>query len=157
MGRQEYPEPTVGALIFNRENRALLVKSDKWRDKYAIPGGHIELGETMEEALRREIVEETGLDIYEIEFASLQEFVFDKAFHEERHFIFIDFVCKTDAGDDEVVLNFESQEYVWVSLEEALKLPLEPYTRRLIEDLERSGKATGKLIPGRPSHTTQEV
>jgi len=148
MGRQKYPEPTVGALILNRENRALLVRSDKWRDKYAIPGGHIELGETMEEALRREIEEETGLDIYEIEFASLQELVFDEAFHEKRHFIFIDFVCKTDAGDDEVVLNFESQEYVWASLEEALKLPLEPYTRRLIEDLGQSGKAMGKLIPG---------
>lgn len=157
MGRQQYPEPTVGALIFNRENKALLVRSDKWRDKYAIPGGHIELGETMEEALRREIEEETGLDIYEIEFASLQEFVFDEAFHEKRHFIFIDFVCRTDSGDDEVVLNFESQEYVWVSLEEALKLPLEPFTRRLIEDLRQSGKATGKLIPGKPSQTTQEV
>ena len=132
MRKQQYPEPTVGALIFNQEGKALLLKSHKWRNKYVIPGGHIELGETMEDALKREIREETGLDIYDIKFASLQEFIFDEAFHEKRHFIFINFVCKTDSN--EVVLNAESQEYVWVSLEEALRLPIDPYTRRLIEE-----------------------
>jgi phosphoribosylformimino-5-aminoimidazole carboxamide ribotide isomerase len=137
MNKQRYPEPTVGALIFNREGRALLVKSNKWRDKYCVPGGHIELGETMEDALRREIKEETGLDIYDVEFALMQEFIFDEAFYEQRHFIFLDFVCKTDASEEQVVLNFESQEFVWVSLEEALKLPLDPYTRRLIKELNR--------------------
>ncbi len=135
MSEQQYPEPTVGALIFNREGKALLVKSDKWRDKYCIPGGHIELGETMEDALRREIKEETGLDIYDVKFVMMQEFIFDEAFYEQRHFIFHDFVCKTDASENQVVLNFESQEFVWVSLKETLRLPLEPYTRRLIEEL----------------------
>ena len=137
MRKQQYPEPTVGALIFNQEDKVLLLKSDKWRNKYVIPGGHIELGETMEDALQREVKEETGLDIYDIEFASLQEFVFDEAFHEERHFIFIDFVCRTDS--DKVVLNAESQEYVWVSLKEALRLPIDSYTKRLIEDWEPEG------------------
>jgi nucleoside triphosphatase len=87
MRKQQYPEPTVGALIFNQEDKVLLLKSDKWRNKYVIPGGHIELGETMEDALRREVKEETGLDIYDIEFVSLQESIFDEAFHEERHFM----------------------------------------------------------------------
>ncbi|TEU10347.1 MAG: NUDIX domain-containing protein [Anaerolineales bacterium] len=137
MREQQYPEPTVGALIFNQD-KVLLLKSDKWRNKYVIPGGHIELGETMEDALRREIKEETGLDIYDIEFASLQEFIFDAAFHEERHFIFIDFVCRTDSN--KVVLNAESQEYVWVSLKEASRLPIDRYTKRLIEDLKPEEK-----------------
>jgi nucleoside triphosphatase len=137
MRKQQYPEPTVGALIFNQEGKVLLLKSDKWRNKYVIPGGHIELGETMEDALRREVKEETGLDIYDVEFASLQEFIFDEAFHEERHFIFIDFVCRTDSN--KVVLNAESQEYVWVSLEEASRLPIDRYTKRLIKDLEPKG------------------
>jgi nucleoside triphosphatase len=150
MTQQQYPEPTVGALILNQQNRALFVQSNKWRDMYAIPGGHIELGETMEEALRREVEEETGLAIHSIEFASLQEFVFDEAFHEQRHFIFIDFVCRTDAGEDTVELNEEGQGYTWVSLDEALGLPLEPYTRRLIQNLERTGTAPNRLIAGKP-------
>jgi len=131
VNKQRYPEPTVGALIFNPEDKVLLVKQDKWRGKYVIPGGHIELGETMEDALRREMMEETGLDIHDIQFALLQEFIFDQQFYKERHFIFFDFVCETDSFD--VMLNSESQDYVWVSLEEALELPLDSYTRRLIE------------------------
>jgi nucleoside triphosphatase len=131
---QQYPEPTVGALIFNQAGRLFLMKSHKWHDQYVVPGGHIELGETMEDALRREIMEETGLPIHDIEFVALQEFIFDEAFHEEgRHFVFIDFTCQTDAGEDKVVLNDEAQEYVWVSVDEALALPIEPYTRRLLK------------------------
>ncbi len=60
----QYPEITVGAVIFNSDNKILLCKSHKWNDKYIIPGGHIELGEKMETALKREILEETGLEIY---------------------------------------------------------------------------------------------
>jgi len=89
----------------------------------------------MEEALRRETKEETGLDIHDAEFALLQEFIFDEAFYQKRHFLFLDFVCKTDSSEDEVMLNSENQGFVWVSLEEALNLPIEPYTRRLIEHL----------------------
>ena len=132
--KQQYPEPTVGALVFNPAGKLLLMKSHKWHNQFVVPGGHIELGETMEAALRREISEETALSIRDIEFVSLQEFIFDQAFHEEgRHFIFIDFMCQTDAGEDDVVLNDEAEEYVWVSVDEALTIPIEPYTRRLLE------------------------
>ena len=51
-----YPEPTVGAIIFNPDNKILLCKSHKWNNKYIIPGGHIELGTKMEAALKREIL-----------------------------------------------------------------------------------------------------
>lgn len=131
MGKQVYPEPTVGALIFNSEGKLFLMRSHKWRGQYVIPGGHIELGERMEDALRREIREETGLEIYGIAFLGFQEFIHDDAFWKKRHFIFFDYVCRTDGGD--VTLNDEAQSYVWVSLDEALSLPVEPYTVRAIE------------------------
>ena len=131
MAAQQYPEPTVGALIFNSQDEVLLMRSHKWRDKYVIPGGHIELGERMEDALRREIAEETGLAIKDIEFIGYQEFVYDDAFWKKRHFIFFDYVCRTDSVS--VTLNDEAQEYVWVSLEQALALPVEPYTRQTIQ------------------------
>lgn len=132
MPKQQFLEPTVGALIFNPGGKIFLMKSYKWRDKYVIPGGHIELGEKLEEALKREIKEETDLDIYDIEFLCYQEFIFDQAFWKRKHFIFFDFACKTKSA--KVQLNSEGQEYVWVSLKEALKLPIEPYTRRTIEE-----------------------
>jgi len=133
MSKQQYPEPTVGALILNQAGKALLVQSDKWKGKHVVPGGHIELGEMMEMTLIREIKEETGLNVYDVEFVLFQEFIYDESFHEKRHFIFFDFVCRTDASEDEVVLNFEAQAYTWVSLEEALEMPIDAYTRRLIK------------------------
>ena len=132
MEEQKFPEPTVGALIFNPQGKILLMKSHKWKGKYVIPGGHVELGEKLEDALKREIKEETGLRIYDIEFICFQEFVFDDAFWKKRHFIFFDFACKTNSTN--VELNPESQEYVWVNLKEALKLPIDPYTRKTIKE-----------------------
>ena len=134
MVAEEFPEVTVGALIFNPDGKLFLVKSHKWHDKYVMPGGHIELGETAENALKREIKEETGLDIHGIEFLRFQEHVFDNAYWKKKHFIFLDFACKTDAsGNSEIKLNNEGQEYVWVSIDEALKIDVEPYTRKTIE------------------------
>ena len=130
MADQSYPEPTVGALILNPDGEVLLLRSHKWRDQYVIPGGHIELGERMEDALRREIAEETGLDVYDISFLGFQEFVYDEAFWKQRHFIFFDYACRTDTV--QVTLNDEAQEYAWVSLEEALTWPIEPYTRHAL-------------------------
>lgn len=131
MSEQEYPEPIAGALIFNSEGKLFLMKSHKWRDNYVIPRGHVELGEKIEECLKREIKEETGLEIYDIEFLYFKEFIFDDVFWKKKHFIFFDYVCKTNST--EVRLNSEGQEYIWTSMEDALKLPLEPYTRELIE------------------------
>ena len=130
--KQNYPEPTVGALIFNPERKLLLVRSHKWRNKYVVPGGHVELGETLVAALRREIKEETGLDVYDIEFIGIQEFIFDEAFWKKRHFIFFDYACKTNSAH--VKLNEESEEYLWAALEDIVDLPIEPYTQRSIQE-----------------------
>jgi nucleoside triphosphatase len=130
MAEQQYPEPTVGALIFDPAGRLFLMKSHKWKDKYCIPGGHIELGERIEDAVRREVKEETNLDIRDLEFVSLQEAVYDEDFWQPRHFIFLDFACRTDST--EVKLNDEAEEYVWVPLDKALTLPVEHYTAVVI-------------------------
>ena len=107
MADQQFPEPTTGGLIFNAEDKLFLMKSHKWRDKWVVPGGHIELGETIEESLIREVKEETNLDIFDIEFICFQEFIFDELFWKRRHYIFFDFACKTDST--EVLLNSEAQ------------------------------------------------
>ena len=109
---QVYPEPTVGALIVNKEGRILLTKSHKWFDKYTLPGGHIEVGETMKEAVIREVKEEVGLDVEVAEMLLMQEAIFAGEFWKKKHFIFFDFLCKV--GDQQVKLDHdELQGYIW--------------------------------------------
>lgn len=126
-----YPEPTIGAIIFNPQNKVLLCRSKKWNNKYIIPGGHIELGEPMEEALRREVKEETGLDIYGIELIGLQESIFSDTFSERKHFIFIDYLCRTDSSD--VSLNSEADAFVWAPLDEVQLYDLGGFTRHFFQ------------------------
>jgi len=133
MTTQLFPHPTVGALIFNPEGKLLLVRTHKFHDKYVVPGGHIEVGEKMTDALIREAKEETGLDIYDLEFIFFQEFIQDESFWKNMHFIFFDFACKTNSS--EVTLNDEAQSYIWVTLEEALALPIDSYTGNAIREL----------------------
>lgn len=127
-----YPEIAAGALILNDRGEVLLVKSFKWKNKFALPGGHIEAGEMIEEALKREIKEETGLDIELLKFLLLQQAVFSPDFAKKKHFIFIDYLCKTKT--DKVKLdNDELQDYIWIEPNNALTLDLESTTRKCIE------------------------
>ena len=139
MAEQIFPEPTVGVFIFNLSGELLLLKSHKWPGRYVVPGGHVELGERLEDAAVREAKEETGLDVYDLEFILFQEFIHDPSFWKPRHFIFFDYTCKTRSTD--VQLNDEAEEYVWVRLDAAVQLPLDAYTRKAIETLveQRSG------------------
>jgi nucleoside triphosphatase len=133
MADQIFPEPTVGVFIFNQSGELLLLKSHKWPGRYVVPGGHVELGERIEEAVIRETKEETGLDVYQIEFILFQEFIYDPSFWKKRHFIFFDYACKTNSMD--VKLNDEAEEHIWVRLDAAVDLPLDSYTRTSIDRL----------------------
>src|SRR5437660_2074827 len=135
---QAYPEPTVGALIVNPEGKILLAKSHKWFNKYTLPGGHIEVGETMKEAVMREVREEVGLDVEVVEFLLMQEAIFAKEFWKKKHFIFFDFLCKSK--DQQVKLDRrELQEYVWEYPGAAFRLELDSFTRKTLEKyLQRS-------------------
>jgi nucleoside triphosphatase len=136
--KQIFPEPTVGALIFNKKNEILLVKSHKWKGMYVVPGGHVELGESMANALKREILEETGLRIYDVKYLMHQEFIYGNDFWKKRHFIFFDFSCKTK--NDKIKLNHESEEYVWAPVDKTLKMNVEPYTINAIKEYIRINK-----------------
>jgi len=121
----------VGALVVNDRREVLLVRSKKWGEKYTVPGGHIELGERAEDAIVREVKEETGLDSVAEDLLIVQQAIYPKDYHKHEHYIFMDYVCK--ALTSEVKLDGqELQSFVWVRPEEALKLDLEEYTRRFV-------------------------
>ncbi|MDB6027754.1 MAG: Nucleoside triphosphatase NudI [Verrucomicrobiales bacterium] len=127
-----HPIATVGALIFNPKNEMLMVRTHKWSDMWGIPGGKIKFGETSLDALRREIKEETDLEIDGIEFVLVQDCIHSKEFYREAHFVLLNYLCRT--GDDaQVKLNEEAQEFRWVSLEQAMQLDLNTPTKILLE------------------------
>jgi nucleoside triphosphatase len=132
MSEQTFPEPTTGVFIFNLQGQLLLLQSHKWPGKYVVPGGHVELGERIEEAACREAKEEVGLDVHDLRFLCWQEFIYDPAFWKHRHFIFFDYSCRVDSTD--VRLNDEAETYIWIEPEKALELPIDSYTRVSIKE-----------------------
>jgi nucleoside triphosphatase len=128
---QLYPEATVGALIVNPKAEVLIVRSSKWNNKFTVPGGHIELGERAEDAIKREVREETGLDVEPVRLLLVQQAIYPANYYKHEHFIFMDYLCKTP--NPEVTLDGrELQEYVWMKPERALELDLEGYTRNFV-------------------------
>jgi nucleoside triphosphatase len=129
---QQYPEATVGALVVHSNGKVLMVTSNKWGNKYTVPGGHIELGERAEDAIKREVKEETGLDAEPVKLLLIQQAIYPEDYYRHEHFIFMDYVC--DAKSSQVILDGkELQTYAWVDPKEALKLELEEYTRNFVQ------------------------
>jgi len=131
---EKYPEVCTGALIINKEGRVLLSRSPKWDGKYIISGGHLKYGEGLEEGVKREIKEETGLEIKKTERLSFDDAVFDSKYFQKKHLIFCDFLCYYDGNSNDVKTNEEfEKEYLWISPEESLKLEIQEESKRVIE------------------------
>ncbi|MDZ4817295.1 MAG: HAD hydrolase-like protein [Verrucomicrobiota bacterium] len=124
------PISTVGALIFNLSHEVLMVRTHKWSNKWGIPGGKIKANEPAELALKREILEETGLAIDKIRFELVQDCIQPEEFFRKAHFILLNYSCHTSSN--EVTLNDEAFEFRWVSLAEAKNLDLNIPTRVLL-------------------------
>lgn len=126
------PIATVGALIHDGAGKLLMIRTHKWGDRWGIPGGKIERGEPSEEALRREIREETGLEVSDIRFAMVQDCIGSPEFMRPEHFLLLNYVAK--AGPGQVVLNDEAQEFRWVTPSEAVELDLNTPTKLLLAE-----------------------
>ena len=107
---REYPDAPVAGVggVVIRGDEVLLVRRAHAprQGEWSLPGGHLELGESLAEAVRREVLEETGV---EVEVGPLVE-AFDRVHRDEAgrvryHFVIVDFLCRpvggaVQAGDD---------------------------------------------------------
>lgn len=98
------PVLAVGAVAFDDAGRVCLIRRGRppMAGRWSLPGGRVEHGERLEEALRRELREETGL---EVEVHELVEAV--EILDGDRHYVVLDFRCLVvggalRAGDDAV-------------------------------------------------------
>jgi len=131
-GEQAFPVVTVGALIFDAQNRVLMVQTHKWSNLWGIPGGKTHYGESSMDALRREIKEETNLEIGEIEFILVQDCIDSPEFYRKAHFILLNYTCRC-VGAADVRLNEEAIQFRWLTLDEAGALSLNTPTRILLD------------------------
>jgi nucleoside triphosphatase len=137
----------VIALIQNKDDEYLLCKKPKGRGmfpgQWGIPGGGIDKGETMEEALRREVREEVGLEIEQIKpiyFADdIQPKYMDGKKIDDVYMIYLLFRCR--AKSNNVVLNHEHEKYEWADKERVKDFDLNSAT---INTFERIGVLKNK-------------
>ena len=140
------PLATVGALIFNAKNEVLMIRTHKWSNKWGIPGGKIKWGETSDTALRREILEETGLKVSGIKFVLVQDCIHSKEFYRDAHFVLLNYTCRC-AGKPKVVLNEEGREFRWLTPAAAKKLPLNAPTKILLDAVMKTSEGRVPRVP----------
>ena len=122
---KNWPEIIVGALVYNDSGRVFLMAGVKWANRLIVPGGHVEFGESLEYALEREIREETGFAISNIQFLNV-----DESITKDLHYVFVNYLCAYAGG--ELKLNSEAVEGNFFEYETALEKDLAAPTRRLL-------------------------
>jgi 8-oxo-dGTP diphosphatase len=101
---RRYPErPIVGvSAIVEDGGRVLLVERGREPAKgvWSLPGGAVEKGETLKDAIRREVREETGLEVEPVAVAEVLERIQpDASGRIEYHYVLIDYLCKVTGGE----------------------------------------------------------
>jgi nucleoside triphosphatase len=116
-------EVVASALIRNREGKVLLIRSHKWGDEYLVPGGHVEPGEAVVDAAKREGEEETGLQIRPLFCVNIGELINSPSFHRPAHLVYFHFVC--EALTETITLQEdELKDYEWLTPNDALSKKL---------------------------------
>jgi len=137
--QREFPEtPLVGVgAVVVKEGRVLLIRrgNEPMKGHWSLPGGILELGETITDGVTREVREETGLTIEPVELIELLDRIHREGERVRYHYVIADYLCSVVGGALRAASDADAARWVdraeWNSPDAALKL--DPVTVRVIE------------------------
>ena len=142
--KRDYPEHPligVGAVIVSG-GRALLVRraSEPLRGEWSVPGGLLELGEKLRDGVRREALEETGLEVEAGEVLDVFDSIFtDPLGQTQYHYVLIDYLCRPLAGEARAASDVSDVR--WVGAEALAAMGLRPTVEQVVrKGIEKAAK-----------------
>ncbi len=134
--QREYPDrPIVGVgAVVIRDGQVLLVQraQEPLSGKWTLPGGAVELGETLEEAVVRELREETGLEVRVLELVEAFERISrDESDRPRYHYVLLDYLCVPVSGD--LLAGSDVSAAEWVRPEEFSRYQVTEKARAICE------------------------
>jgi len=135
MSRLYPPLPVVGVgAVILRAGEVLIIRraNPPLQGQWSIPGGRLELGEKLRDAVAREVLEETGL---EVEVGPLLD-VFDSIFPDDQgrtcyHYVLVDYLCRPLTGTP--CASSDASELRWAKPAELADLGIKPVTIAVIQ------------------------
>lgn len=124
----------VGAVIIDQD-RVLLVQrgNEPMKGHWSLPGGLLELGESLVEGVQREVREETGLIVEVLELVELLDRIFRQDERVRYHYVIADYLCRVVGGD--LKANSDADAVRWISRGEwsTINTQFDSVMRRVIE------------------------
>lgn len=137
MGK-EYPKMpivAVGALILQDHNILLVKrKNEPGKGRWSIPGGTVELGESLKDAVVREVYEETGLVVEVYELLDIIEVIRkDNDGNIVFHYVILDYLAKPAGGTLRAAS--DASDVIWVTVDEAMNMEITESLRAMLHKL----------------------
>lgn len=156
------PIAGVGAVVLDADNRILLVRRGQapLAGEWSLPGGALELGERLEDGVRREVQEETGLDVEPLEIVAVFDHIsLDNAPERVRfHYVLVDYRCRVLGGTLASATDVTEARWVsWSELNGHSAYAVRPFTLTVIRKAldQASGKVQApRIITREPAAMT---
>jgi len=148
--KREYPDHPVigvGGIVF-KDDRVLLVQRGKEPalGQWSIPGGVVQIGETLKEAIIREMMEETHLEVEPVVLVKVLDRIFqDPDGRVSYHYVLVDFICRVKAGT--VQPDSDAKDARFVRLDELFSYQIAPITLEVIHLADQLRKNSALQLP----------
>lgn len=123
----------VGALVFERDKLLIVERAgEPFKGYWSLPGGILETGEKLDQGVRREVLEETGLEVEPLSvFEIFERIIPDAAGQPEYHYVVIDYWCRPIGGS--LTAASDVSRVAWVTEQDLRDYRLTDGTLRVVE------------------------